>query len=73
MNHGEIATMAVHDIPPPLSHFEEDSPLLLAWMNARLVGDVVAVIDDHRYLREQHEVRLRQGDGTRDSGGARLG
>ena len=25
----DIAAMAIHDIPPALSHFEDDAPLLL--------------------------------------------
>src|SRR2546429_6444443 len=31
-------------------------------IHARLVGDIVAVIDDDRYLREEHELRLRHCD-----------
>src|SRR6266700_2641369 len=70
---GDIAAVAVHDITPPLSHFKEDTPLLLAWIHARLLGDVVAVINDDRYLREQHELRLRHCDGAQRSAAERHG
>jgi hypothetical protein len=59
--------MAVHDLPPPLSHFEENAPLLLSRIHAWLIGDVVAVLDDDRNLREQHEIRLRHSDGAQRS------
>jgi hypothetical protein len=48
---GDIAAVAVHNMPPPLGNFEENAPLLLAGIHARLVGDVVAVIDDDPYVR----------------------
>jgi len=59
---GDVAAMAIYHIPPPPGHFEENPPLLLARIHARLLGDVVAVIDDDRYLREEHELRLRHCD-----------
>src|SRR5207302_11053524 len=58
----DIAAMAVYDMPPPLGHFDKNAPLLLAGIHALLVGDIVAVIDDDRYLREEHELRLRHCD-----------
>src|SRR5437764_13830155 len=70
---GDIAAMAVNDITPPLGHFEEDTPLLLAWIHARLVGNVIAVVDDDWYLREHHEIRLRHGDGIQRSAAERHG
>jgi hypothetical protein len=30
--------MAVHDVSPPLGHFEKDAPLLLARIHTRLAG-----------------------------------
>ncbi len=62
VHEGDIAAIAVHDVPVPPGHFEKNAPLLLAWIHARLVGNVVAVIDDDGYLREQHEIRLGHGD-----------
>src|SRR5206468_12125323 len=56
---GDIAAMAIHDIPPPLGHFEKDAPLLLAGIHARLVGNIVSVVNDDGYLCQQHEIRLR--------------
>src|SRR4051812_21132301 len=67
MHEGDMAATAVHDIPPPPGHFEKNTPLLLARIQARLFRDVVAVIDDDRYLREQQELRLTHGDGAQRS------
>src|SRR5438067_1037592 len=67
MHNSSIAATAVHDIAPPLGHFEENAPLLLPRINTRLFGDVVAVINDYRYLREQHELRVSHCDGAQRS------
>src|SRR5688572_2731669 len=52
-----IAAAAIHGVPPLPRHGLEDAPLLLARVRARLLRDVVAVVDDDRDLRELHEVR----------------
>src|SRR6202043_2280082 len=67
----DIAAMAVHDIPPSLGHFEESAPLLLTWIQARFIGNVVAIIDDDWYLRELHEIGLRHRDGAQRSSSER--
>src|SRR6478609_2011189 len=67
MHESDIAATAVYDIPPPSRHFEKNAPLLLTRIHARLLGNVVAVIDDDGYLREQHELRLSDGDGAERS------
>src|SRR5438445_11779616 len=69
----DVAAMAIYHIPPPPGHFEENPPLLLARIHARLLGDLVAVIDDDRYLRERHEIRLGPGDGAQRSAAERHG
>ena len=63
MHKSDIAAMAVHGIPPFSRHLKKDAPLLLAGIRAGLLGDVVAVVDDDRYLRERHELRLRSPRG----------
>jgi hypothetical protein len=73
MDEGDIAAMAVHEIPPLLGHFEKNSPLFLAGIRTRFVRDVVTVVDDNRYLRELHEIRLGRGDSSQRSAAERQG
>src|SRR4051812_35223742 len=58
MHKGDVAAMAVHHIAPSLRHFEENAPLLLPRIGARLLGNVVAVVDNDRYLCEPCELRI---------------
>src|SRR5436305_3127646 len=58
MHKGDVAAVPAHDIAPFLCHFEEDAPLLLPRIDARLLGNIVAVVDNDRYLCEPCEFRI---------------
>src|SRR6266496_1651088 len=64
MHESDIATPLVHRISPPPGDLEKHAPLLLARVHARLLGNVVAVVDDDRYLRELDKLREGHGWGS---------
>ena len=52
VNHGDVATLPVHGIPPQPCHGQTCPPAVLARMGVRLLRNVVTVVNDNRNLRE---------------------
>jgi hypothetical protein len=51
-----VAAMTVDCVPPLSRHLQPNTPAVLTWIIAWLVGDKVAVVDDDRNLGEFHEL-----------------
>jgi hypothetical protein len=54
-----VAAMTVDGIAPESRHRESDTPVVLGRARGRLLGDIVAVVDDDRNLRELLEIGER--------------